>query len=141
MQTPQLPTSSTALNYAFYVLVTILSGTGIGSIIKLLVDWRKPRAEVESIHATAEKTRAESRSLDSGTIERAFERIDDLYKLIDSLNKELNAERARTIHYEDLIYQVKTLEGQLKEKRAEILIYEEQQKRMKGVLDANGISY
>lgn len=138
MQDPQPPTSSVALNYTLYVLAIILSGTGIGTIVKTLMDWRKPKAEVESIHATSEKTRAEGRSLDSSTIDRAYERIDDLYKLIDSLNKELQTERARTIHYEDLVYQVKTLQFQLDEKKTEILIYETQQKRMKGIMDAHG---
>lgn len=140
MQAPQPPTSSSVLNYAIYAVAVILSGTGIGSIIKLLVDWRKPKAEVESIHATAEKTRAEARQLDGSTIDRAYERINDLYKVIDALNDELNAERARTIHYEDLVYQVQSLESQMKEKRAEVLLYEEQQKRLKGILDSHGLS-
>lgn len=71
-------------------LLLLITGSGIGAgVIGWLANRRKQRAEVVEISAQTVKVQAEARQLDTDTVIRASERIEDLLDLNSALRDEL----------------------------------------------------
>lgn len=100
----------------------------IGAVVGALAHWlfnrwkQKPEASV--LEATAEKTRAEARKLDSETINLAHDRIDELVVVNFQLRQDC------------LALQKKVDLADLRDN-----FNAEQRKRMKALLDVHGIKY
>ena len=93
--------------------VALLVGVIIGWFIKL----KKVRPEVSVLEASAEKTRAEARKLDGETINLAWERIEELIEINSQLRMQSDLCEIRIKHHEN------------------------QEKRMKALLDLHQIKY
>lgn len=84
MQTPQPNSAATyILNAAALALAA-----GIGSFFSWLFTRKKVNPEIDGINAKATLDRAQARHLDAETVDRAFDRIDDLTEIIASLRVE-----------------------------------------------------
>jgi len=71
-------------------IVLLLTGTGIGAgVINWLANRKRQKAEVVEISAQTVKVHAEARQLDSQTLIRASERIEELLDLNSALRDEL----------------------------------------------------
>lgn len=118
MQQPHPPSSLSGIEYVLISIVTVLAGCA-GSLLTWLVNRRKVKPEITAIEATAEKTRAEARRLDSDTIGAAYARLDELWEIA-----------------EDQRIQIRTLTLENDKKTMELEFQESELKWLKGVLDA-----
>lgn len=100
----------------------------IGAVLGALAHWIfnrwKQRPETSILEATAEKTRAEARRLDSETINSAHDRIDELVAVNYQLRKDC------------LAMQKKIDMADIRDK-----FNDEQRRKMKALLDVHGIKY
>lgn len=100
MQQPSSPTGLSTVHYVLAGLATILSAA-IGALVTFLLKRPKVAPEVDLLQAQAGKTRAEMRSLDGKTLDRAYDRIDELQEIVEALRTEML--RLRPIEQENLI--------------------------------------
>ena len=78
----QASPSLTWVEYALAGLATIIAGAA-GSFFTWLSLRKKIAPEIDGIQAAAEKTRAEARQLDGNTIALAYDRIDELWCIVE----------------------------------------------------------
>lgn len=88
MQQSPSPSALSTLQYVFGALAVFLSGT-LGALITWFLQRPKIKPEVDLLQAQADKTRAEMRSLDGQTLDRAYDRIDELHEICERLRTDL----------------------------------------------------
>lgn len=89
MQSIESQTPHTFVGYVLSALALLVTGGGIKALIDWLANRRKQKAEVVEINAQTVKVHAEARQLDTETVIRASERIEELLDLNDALRSEL----------------------------------------------------
>ena len=90
--------------------------------LNVWINRKKPEAEIHETEARADKTRAEATKINADTIERWLTRVDQMRAKVDSISEQRDALR---------------LQNELQ--RIELVMHENDIKRMKGILDARGI--
>jgi hypothetical protein len=99
-----------------YALAIPIAGA-IGAIVSWFVNRKRSYGEIANLEASAVKTRAEARRLDGETVNLAWDVIDELTKVNFELRRELDLSEIRGRHNE------------------------QQQRKMKALLDLHGIKY
>lgn len=125
-----------AVGQLLYTLVVLLSGGAGGSLILHLLNRR--RINTESA-AQAEKIKAEARHLDSETVNRAYDRIEELHAIIDELRAEKETDRLELLRMSHLEYVSEQQKKQLEQQRIELDLSDQQMKKLKGFIDAKGL--
>ena len=108
----------------FLKVLAIPIAGGIGALVARFFEWGKRKPEVSILEANAAKTEAEARKLDGETVDRAYDRIDELVIVNFQLRQDC-------------------LELQKKVDMAEIRdrFNDEQRRKMKALLDVHEIKY
>lgn len=119
-----------------YTLATFLSGSVGGSLLLHFLNRRWQNSESE---ARAAKAKAEARHLDSETIDRAYERIDELHDIVDELRAQQEKDRLEILRMSHIEYISERQQSQLEQQRIELDLADRQIKRIKGLLDAHQI--
>lgn len=125
-----------ALGQMLYTLVVLLSGGAGGSLILHLLNRRRINSESA---AQAEKTKAEARHLDSETVNRAYDRIEELHTIIDELRAEKEKDRLELLRMSHLEYISEQQKRQLELQEIDLKLANEQMKRLKGFIDSKGL--
>lgn len=114
---------------AFYIVASFIGGGTTYKLYNIWLNRKKPAAEIHVTEAQAIKTRAEGRKINadadvqfSEIIERLHARIEQMQEKADEIVSERDDLKLR---YELQSIDLKLREGQVK--------------RMKGIMDANGI--
>lgn len=90
MQAIESQVPHTLVGQILYGIALLLTGTGLGAaLINWITTRRKQKAEVVEINAQTVKVQAEARQVDTETVIRASERIEELLDLNDALRTEL----------------------------------------------------
>lgn len=125
----QQESSSTAWNL-YWLIGTIATSIGLaaGSLLTWFVKRRKVEPEIDAIHATSEKTRAEARRLDAETIAQAYDRIDELWSVCESQRLKIGelsmSNDKRAIEMEMLDYEVQWMSAVLKAANVKLSDYD-----------------
>lgn len=82
------PTSASQILLDFLKILAIPLAGAIGYLGSWLQNRKKLSSEILFTEANAEKTRAEARKLDGETIDRAYDRIDELVAVNSQLRKD-----------------------------------------------------
>lgn len=130
------PVPHSAVSSIAYWLVTFLSGGAGGGVLAHLLSRRRANLESE---ANVAKARAEARHLDSETIDRAYDRIDELHDIVDELRGAREKDRLEILRLSQVEYLGAQMREQLERQKIELQLADEQLKRVKGLLDAHGI--
>ena len=114
---------------AFWVVASFLGGGTTYKLATLFLNRKQPAAQIHVTEATALKTRAEGRKINadadvqfSEIIERLHARIDQMQEKVEEMSRERDGIKLR--------YELQTIELTMRDKQV---------KRMKGILDAEGI--
>lgn len=89
MQSIESPVPHTLASQILAVLVLLATGSSVSAVIHWLVNRRKTKAETVEISAQTVKVHAEARQVDTETVIRASERIEELLELNATLRTEL----------------------------------------------------
>lgn len=89
MQSIESPVPHTLASQILAVLVLLATGSSVSAVIHWLVNRRKTKAETVEISAQTVKVHAEARQVDTETVIRASERIEELLELNAALRTEL----------------------------------------------------
>lgn len=119
-----------------YTIAMLLSGGVGGSVIGHLLNRRRINLESE---ARAAKTKAEARHLDSETIDRAYERIEELHEIIDELRAQQERDRLELLRMSHMEYLNRQQKSEIERQKIELDLSDRQMKKLKGILDAKGI--
>lgn len=119
-----------------YTIIVLLSGGTAGGVLLHLLNRRWLGIESE---ARAAKTKAEARHLDSATIDKAYERIDELHAIIDELRAEREKDRLELLRMSHLEYMSEQQKRQLELREIDLKLANEQMKRLKGFIDSKGL--
>lgn len=134
MQETQIPHS--AIGSLAYTIAMLLSGGAGGGLLLHFLNRRRQNLESE---ANAAKAKAEARKLDSETIDRAYDRIEELHGIIDELRAQQEKDRLEMLRLSQVEYVSSQQRSQLERQMIELDLADKQIKRMKGILDARGI--
>lgn len=105
------------------VLAVPLAG-GVGYLLSWFRNRERQKPEISILEANAAKTEAEARKLDGETVDRAYDRIDELVIVNFQLRQ-------------DCLAQQKKLDmAEIRDR-----FNEEQRRKMKALLDIHGIKY
>ena len=117
-------TSASQVLLDFLKILAIPLATGAGYLLSWIQNRKKLRPELSILEANAGKTEAETRKLDSETIDRAYDRIDELVVVNFQLRQDC------------LALQKKVDMAEIRDR------FNDQQKRkMKALLDIHSIKY
>ena len=119
-----------------YALVVFFSGSAGGGLLIHLLGRRRLNLESE---ANAAKAKAEARHLDSETIDKAYERIEQLHDIIDELRAQQERDRLEILRMSHVEYISQQQRAEIERCRIELELGDKQMKRLKGLLDAHGI--
>lgn len=133
MQETQIPHS--AIGSLAYTVAMLLSGGAGGGLLLHFLNRRRVALESE---ANAAKTKAEARHLDSETIDRAYDRIDELHGIIDELRAQQDHDRLELMRMSRLEYEVSEQRRQIAQQDIELKLADQQIKKLKGFIDAKG---
>jgi hypothetical protein len=126
------PNATSWVEYAVIALATFIAGI-TGSFFTWLRYRNHTKPEIDSIHATAEKTRAEARRLDAETIAQGYDRIDELWAIAEGQRthiRELGIESdKRGIAVEMLEYEVTWLYSVLRAAGVKLSDYDHLRKK------------
>lgn len=125
-----------AVGQLVYTLVVLVFGGAGGSVILHFLNRRWANSESE---ARAAKTKAEARHLDSETINRAYERIQELHGIIDELRADQEKDRLELLRMSHLEYISQQQKSQLEQQKIELGLADSQMKRLKGFIDSKGL--
>lgn len=125
-----------SLGQVVYTIIVLLSGGTAGGVLLHLLNRRWLGIESE---ARAAKTKAEARHLDSETIDRAYERIDELHAIIDELRGQQERDRLELLRMSHLEYISEQQKRQLELQEIDLKLANEQMKRLKGFIDSKGL--
>src|SRR5688500_9294318 len=117
-------TSASQVLLDFLKVLAIPIATGAGYLLSWLQNRKKLKPELSILGANAGKTEAETRKLDGETIDRAYDRIDELVDVNYQLRQDC------------LALQKKVDMGDIRDR-----FNEEQRKKLKALLDVHGIKY
>jgi uncharacterized coiled-coil DUF342 family protein len=114
---------------AFGIVASFIGGGGAYKLFNIWLNRKKPAAEITETEARADKTRAEARKIGAEAdvqfntiIERLHARIDQMQSGVDEIRAERNEYKMRC----DL-------------QQIELKLRDSDIKKLKGLLDANGI--
>jgi hypothetical protein len=108
----------------FLKVLAIPIAGGIGALIARFSEWGKRKPELSILEANAGKTEAETRKLDGETIDRAYDRIDELVAVNFQLRQDC------------LALQRKVDMSDIRDR-----FNDGQRRKMKALLDVHGIKY
>lgn len=125
-----------SVGQAIYTVVVFLSGTAGGTLIQHLLLRRKLNLEGE---ANAAKAKAEARHLDSETIDKAYERIEQLHEIIDQLRAHQEKDRLEMLRLSNVEYLSEQQKNRIAQMEVELTLAEQQIKKMNGFIHAKGL--
>lgn len=106
-------------------------------MLQFLLNRRRVNLETE---ANAAKVKAEARHLDSETIDKAYERIEQLHEIVDQLRAQQEKDRLEILRMSHQEYLGQQVRQQLDQREIELKLAEQQIKKMNGFIHAKGFN-